>query len=559
MPVIPLPRRLAGALASALTSSALVATLACSAGTAALAATAPPVAPAARTSLPEDVANALARASVPEDAVAVALHDATSGRPLLRWRDAVPVNPASLAKLLTTAAALDRLGPAWSWTTPVWIAGTVKDGVLDGSLHLQGSGDPKLVLERLWLLLRRVQQFGVREIRGDIVLDQRAFAPAAAAPGDFDGEPLRPYNVQPAALLLNYRSVLYTFVPDAAAGVAWVGIEPPLARTVVDRVVPLAAGPCDDWRGALRASFTEQASRFAGSYPAACGELTWPVADPQPASYDARLVEGLWREMGGQLAGRVREGPAPATRPTFELRSPPLAELVRDINKFSNNVMAEQLFLTLAAQAQPGQPATPEAARAWLGRWLGERLAPGAGDPGGERPPDLAVEAVIRNGSGLARDGRLSARVLARLLVAEFSSPAMPELMASLPIAATDGTLRRARMPAGRAHLKTGSLADVAGIAGYLLPPQGPRLVLVAIVNHPNANATRPALDALVNWALAAGSGAGAGAGATPPAAAAPADIVPATRRTADRAAPAAARPGRPTPPRPARPPGTHP
>jgi hypothetical protein len=131
----------------------------------------------------------------------------------------------------------------------------------------------------------------------------------------------------------------------------------------------------------------------------------------------------------------------------------------------------------------------------------------------------------------------------------------MPELMTSLPIAATDGTLRRARMPAGRAHLKTGSLADVAGIAGYLLPAQGPRLVLVAIVNHPNAHATRPALDALVNWALAAG----AGAAPTAAASAGPADIVPATRRTADRTVPASPRTGRPTPPRPARPPGTHP
>jgi serine-type D-Ala-D-Ala carboxypeptidase/endopeptidase (penicillin-binding protein 4) len=451
--------------------------------------------PAAGAVLPGEVQAALKRAGVPDSALSVAVHDAASGRPLFSWRAGAAQNPASLAKLLTTTAALERLGPAWTWTTPVWIQGPVKDGVLDGSLHLKGSGDPKLVIERVWMLLRRVQQLGVREIRGDIVIDQGAFSVPDTPPGDFDGEVLRPYNVKPAALLLNYRSVLYTFSPDAAAGVARVQVEPALARTAVDRTVPLAAGPCEDWRGALKASFDENATRLAGSYATSCGEQTWPVADPQPASYDARLLEGLWREMGGQLAGRVREGPAPTTRPSFEFRSPPLAEVVRDINKFSNNVMAEQLFLTLAAQSDPASPATPEAARAWLRRWLGERLKEGSGDPG--------AEIVIHNGSGLSRENRISAQLLARLLASVFASPTMPELMASLPVAATDGTLRRARIAPGRAHLKTGSLRDVAGLAGYLLPQHGPRLVLVAIINHANANAARPALEALVQAALA--------------------------------------------------------
>ena len=139
-----------------------------------------------------------------------------------------PWNPASRARRLTTAAALDRRGPAWGWRTPVWLDGPLRDGVLDGSLVIQGSGDPTLVLERVWLLLRRVQALGVREIRGDIVLDGSAFAVAEADPGDFDGEALRPYNVRPAALLLNFRSVIYTFVPDAAAGLAHVVAEPPL-------------------------------------------------------------------------------------------------------------------------------------------------------------------------------------------------------------------------------------------------------------------------------------------------------------------------------------------
>jgi D-alanyl-D-alanine carboxypeptidase/D-alanyl-D-alanine-endopeptidase (penicillin-binding protein 4) len=441
--------------------------------------------------LPPEALAALQRAGVPAEAISVVVHDASSGRRVLQWQEQRPVNPASLAKLLTTAAALDRLGPSFSWVTPVWLNGPVQGGVLEGSVFIKGSGDPKLVLERLWLMLRRIQQQGVHEIRGDIVLDSSAFVVPETAPGEFDGEPLRPYNVRPAALLFNFRSVLYTFVPELAAGVARVLVEPALAGTQVDHTVPLVSGPCEDWRGALKATFESGRTRFAGSYASACGESAWPVADPQATSYDARLIEALWREMGGQLRGSVHEGVAPTElKPSFEMRSPPLAELVRDINKYSNNLMAQQLFLSLALQAAPGVAATPEAARELLARWVVERSG------------ELGNEVVIDNGSGLSRHTRISALRLARLLLQAWDSPVMSELMSSLPITGLDGTLRRSHATPGRAHLKTGSLRDVTGVAGYVLSNSGRRYVLVAIVNHPQANSARPALDALVQWTM---------------------------------------------------------
>jgi len=111
---------------------------------------------------------------------------------------------------------------------------------------------------------------------------------------------------------------------------------------------------------------------------------------------------------------------------------------------------------------------------------------------------------VLDNGSGLSRQTRMTAQWLAHLLQHAWSSPVMPELVASLPVNGLDGTMRRSRAPAGRAHLKTGSLRDVAGLAGYVLDDNGRRRVLVAVIQHPNANAARPALDALVQWALKA-------------------------------------------------------
>jgi D-alanyl-D-alanine carboxypeptidase/D-alanyl-D-alanine-endopeptidase (penicillin-binding protein 4) len=453
----------------------------------------------ASDALPAEVVAALQRARIPIEALSVLVQEAGGTRTLLQHQPQLPLNPASVIKLLTTAAALDQLGPAWTWSTPVWLHGKLDGGVLDGNVHIKGSGDPKLVYERVWLLLRRVMQLGVRELRGDFVLDASAFAPPDGAAADFDGQGQRAYNVRASALLLNYHAQVYTFSPDPAAGVARVASEPPLAGLAVDRSVPLSNGPCDDWAARLKASFTPARTRFAGSYALACGEQSWPLADASPETFNRRLVEGLWREMGGKLTGSVREGPAPVdARPTFEQRSPPLIEVVREINKFSNNVMAQQLFLTLALQRNPGQPATPEAAREGLRRWVVERL--------GEVPGEGAL--VIPNGSGLARETRISAQLLARVLQYAWASPWMSELMSSLPIAGVDGTLRRARAGTGRAHLKTGSLRDASSRAGWVSAGDGRRYVLVATINHPNAGiaATRPVFDALLEWVLERGA-----------------------------------------------------
>jgi len=449
--------------------------------------------------LPAEVRSALERAELPREALVAWVQEVGGAAqqalppPRLAWQPDQPANPASLAKLLTTYAALDILGPAWTWDTPVWLQGPIGgDGTLDGNLVIQGSGDPKLVLERIWLMFKRLQQFGVRRIGGDIVLDRSAFAAPEQNAGDFDGEPLRPYNVAADALLLNYKAVTLTFMPDAARGVARVGIDPPLAGVRVDASVPLAApgSGCVDWRAALGAQLADPARiRFNGRFDAACGEKRWSVAYIEPKTYNERALRGLWLEMGGTLGGTVRDGLAPSTPPSFVLSSPPLADVVRDINKFSNNVMAQQLFLTLAL-IQRGS-GTPENAREVLRQWAIDRLG-----------ADAADSLVIDNGSGLSRDTRLSARLLARALQSAWAGPVMPELLASLPVNGLDGTARHSRAPLVRAHLKTGSLRDVRGVAGYVLGDSGRRYVVVAILNHPNASAdaARAPLDALIQW-----------------------------------------------------------
>ncbi|HCY16117.1 MAG: D-alanyl-D-alanine carboxypeptidase/D-alanyl-D-alanine-endopeptidase [Curvibacter sp. GWA2_64_110] len=445
----------------------------------------------AQNRLPAEINAALARAKVPAEALAVLVVDVDGRAPArLSHRAGVPMNPASVMKLVTTYAALDTLGPTYAWATPVYVEGTARNGTLYGNVYIKGQGDPKLVMERLWLLLRRVQGLDIKTIAGDIVLDRSAFELPAPDPGEFDGERLRPYNAAPDALLLNYKSVVMTFVPDRSANAAHVSFDPPLASVQLQTHVPLIEADCGDYRAALRADLSDPARiRFAGRYPASCGEKVWPLAYADPASYAVRAVEGLWREMGGQLQGRVREGTLPAgLAPAFELASPPLAEVIRDINKYSNNVMAQQLFLTMSlAQKGTGSYA---ASRELVQDWWRERF----GDN------DLPV---LDNGSGLSRSARISAHALAKLLLHAWHSPLLPELASSLPITGVDGTLRRVRNRAqGSAHLKTGSLRDVVAVAGFVDGRSGRRYVLVAMANHANASAARPAIEALIEWTV---------------------------------------------------------
>jgi D-alanyl-D-alanine carboxypeptidase/D-alanyl-D-alanine-endopeptidase (penicillin-binding protein 4) len=459
--------------------------------------------------LPPVVAQALQRAQVPAQAAAFMVLDLDSGQVRLNHRGGELMNPASLIKLLTTSAALDLLGPDHIWTTTVLADGLLQGGVLKGHLVLRGGGDPKLVVERLQALLAQVQARGVKAIEGDIVLDRQLFKPPSVRPGDFDGEPLKPYNAQPDALLVNFKSMVLTFTPEPAQRRALVTVEPPLAGVQIDASVPLASGTrCEDWRASVQAVLDQpQRVQFRGRYPASCGERSWPTAYVEPESFAARVVEALWRLQGGGLSGRVREASVPeaaqlargaslsGAKPVLRLDAPslPLAEIVQDINKYSNNVMAQQVFYTLGLRAEPALAGTQEGARAVLLDWWRQR------QPGSALP-------VLDNGSGLSRTQRISAQSLIDLLVRMARGPHAAPLLASLPVAGVDATMRnRARSVAGQAWLKTGTLREVSAIAGYAQASSGRRYAVVALINHEQASAGRQALDALVQWVVQSG------------------------------------------------------
>lgn len=444
--------------------------------------------------LPASLRAALAAADIPPSAVGVVVQRLDRPRPTLAWNTQRPFNPASVMKLITTYAALDLLGPAHTWRTELLADGPLAaDGVLAGNLHVRGSGDPRFTQEALWLLLRQLRARGVHVIRGDLVLDRSRFAPVVHDPAAFDGQPLRAYNVGPDALMLAWKALQLRITAEPALGQVLVWAEPESTTLRLDNRLRLADGPCNAWRDDIRPSLELDGGLaklvLEGRFPTACGEKNWSLGALDHAQFFEGVFRALWTELDGHLDGRVRDGAVPDTARLLAWNdSAPLAEQIRDINKWSNNVMARQLYLALGAA--DGVPADAATAEARVGSWLAERdlYSPGL---------------VLDNGSGLSRAGRWSAGGAVRLLAHAWASPFMPEFLASLPIYGTDGTLRSRNgvdALAGRAHLKGGTLDGVSALAGYLQDRKGRRWALALFINHPNAGAAKPVQDALLEW-----------------------------------------------------------
>ena len=422
--------------------------------------------------------------------MAVVVQSLSGGGITLALNDKAPMNPASTMKLVTTYAALNLLGPAYTWSTEAFADGPIEGGVLQGDLALRGAGDPKLVIEELWLLVQKIRSFGVREIRGDLVLDRSAFDVTAEDPGAFDGEMMRPYNAAPDTLLLNYKALRFNFIPDSDGKKVHVAVLPPLSGMIVPAQVRAADGPCGDWHVQLQADFSDPfAPVFRGAYPIACGERDWHVSALTSNQFFGAAFRALWEGSGGQWSGQVREGIVPALARRIAVHeSAPLADVMRDINKFSNNVMARQVLLTIGYEAaHHDAPGTAERGAQAVHQWLAANQL---------EMPELAIE----NGSGRSRVEKVAAASLARLLAHAYNGPLMPEFLASLPLAGVDGTMKSRNAAVGNAHVKTGLLSNVRAIAGYVFAQSGRRYVVVSIINHPNSAAAQPAHDALLEW-----------------------------------------------------------
>ena len=447
-----------------------------------------------KSQLPQPVAQALAQAGIPETSIGIYVQDVNAEQPLIAVGDERALNPASTIKLLTTFAALDQLGPAYQWTTEIYTNGTLQGDVLTGDLILKGHGDPRMTLENFWLMLRSLRTRGVREVRGDLMFDRSFFAVQEIDPAGFDNEPTRPYNTAPDALLVNFKAVRLQFVPDAESRTLKIIAEPALPQVQILNNIVLDNAPCGDWLSRLKSAVlgdnNDARLLFSGNYSVSCGEKDRNYSVLGHTQYVYALFTQLWRELGGTLSGGMRDTKTPpGARLLLTHQTQSLAEIVRDINKYSNNVMARQLFLSLGAIAL-GAPGSAEKSARAIKQWLDLRQL-------------SFPELVLEYGSGLSRVERLSARNLARLLLAAQRNAVMPEFIASLPLVAVDGTMKKrlaGAEVAGQAHIKTGTLSGVRAVAGYVLDGKGRMMVVVSIVNHARAPAAQAAQDALLKW-----------------------------------------------------------
>ncbi len=449
---------------------------------------------AAEPELPLPVRTSLDIRQLPHDSLSVFVQDLDSGEVILKWNEQVARNPGSTIKLLTTLAALDLLGPAHTWTTDVFVMGEVKNGRLEGDLLLKGHGDPFLVTERVWQMLRQIRQLGIHEINGDLHIDDSHFYSREYDPAAFDRQPLRAYNVAPNALLMNFKVVRYWFEPEHDTNSVRVWLDPPLENLGVENDLSLAAGSCRGYQRGITISANEAIDRmtFSGRFPSGCKLYAMDRTALSHNEFVYGLFISLWRESGGEFFGGWQNVVAPEDlEPTLSFRSLPLADVITRINKFSNNVMARQLLYTLSAEVL-GAPGTEKGGREVISNWI---------DESGLEMDGL----VLANGAGLSREARMTAAGMGALLEFGWRKPYMPEFASSLALSGRDGTLRRRFDDAsldGVAHLKTGSLDHVVAIAGYLQARSGRRFTVVTMQNHEDVHRGpgQEVQEALLRW-----------------------------------------------------------
>ncbi|MGH8250621.1 MAG: D-alanyl-D-alanine carboxypeptidase/D-alanyl-D-alanine endopeptidase [Steroidobacteraceae bacterium] len=434
-------------------------------------------APALAHDLPAGPRALLKQFRVPDAGVSVVVREVANGNSVVEFNAGTARPPASTMKLIPTWAALDLLGPAYSWETRAWADAPVVRGVLKGNLYLQGGGDPLLTIERWWRFVTDLRQTGLRVIEGDIVIDQTRFVAIDERPEDFDGNFWRTYNVLPDAMLVNWQSSDFTVRPDDAGKGVEIAIRPfPEGLEVVNEV-KLADGRCAG--SSRRIGYTIEPTNpgrvvVNGRLAASCGPQTERLVIMEPAQYAWGTFVTLWRQQGGEFDGDMMRAPTPSSaRLLLSHESQPLAEVVRVTNKYSSNMMARSLVLAIAAE-RSGTPASTIAGETVIKEWLKSR---------GLEFPEL----VIGNGSGLSRAALISADSMARMLVSAWRSRFAPEFVASLALGGLDGTLEKRFIDiddSSRIRMKTGTLKDVSAIAGYVTGSSGKSYVVVIFAQH---------------------------------------------------------------------------
>ncbi|MGH8176438.1 MAG: D-alanyl-D-alanine carboxypeptidase/D-alanyl-D-alanine endopeptidase, partial [Steroidobacter sp.] len=364
--------------------------------------------------LPPSVSRAMARVGVPAEHVSIYVRDAGTNEVVVELGAETPRSPASIIKVLTTFAALDMLGPGYRWKTRALTNGRLVNGVLHGDLFLVGGGDPYMTIERWWSFVQNLREQGLAKVTGDIVIDNTHFAPVQESRDAFDGQGFRSYNVLPDALMVNFQTTRFTIAANPQRAKPQIVLNPSPSNLVVNNQLGFGSGKCRGYnRGVsfdLRNAVDPNSVTVSGIFPAACGHFSVRRAVMTAPEFAYGTFRTLWTQAGGAIDGGFRlDAAPPEAQLLYEHDSQSLPEIIRLVNKFSNNLMARHLLLTLGAE-KFGPPATVENGRNAMRAWLLNRDIDSSGF-------------VLDNGSGLSRAERITARGLGEMLDVAWHSP----------------------------------------------------------------------------------------------------------------------------------------
>ncbi|MCK5872224.1 MAG: D-alanyl-D-alanine carboxypeptidase/D-alanyl-D-alanine-endopeptidase [Methylococcales bacterium] len=446
------------------------------------------------TQLPNIIKTRLKKLKISENGISVYIQEVSKIAPLLTFNADIPRNPASVMKLVTTYAALGILGADYRWPIELYTTGEIKNGILEGDLILKGYGYPDFKAQDLRIILNALHRKGVSTIRGHLILDNSFFSPNRNSSADFDGKAYARYNAQPDALLFNERISEFIVTPQKGS-VKIVSLYPSQNITIVNNL-KLKNVKCKGRYASppmsVRSSGSHKNVRFNGTLSSHCGQRHYTLVVAKPTDMINGTLRKMWKQdFGGIIeSNRLIIASTPKNaRLLYQFKGKPVRDILPLINKKSNNVMAKQLFLSIAAKESV--PANPRKGVHKIKQWFASR---------GLNFSELKIE----NGSGLSRTSRISARHIGELLIDAYNGPNRRLLWYSLPIMGVDGTLKRrmrGTVAARQSFMKTGTLRNSRAIAGYVQANNGATYVVVILHNGRGAKARVLAThNKLIEW-----------------------------------------------------------
>lgn len=421
--------------------------------------------------LPSRLEKTLKASSVPRASLGLAVYDLghLPSAPIFAVNETADMTPASVTKILTAAAVLNRLGPSAKFQTALWSAGTVADGQLTGDLVLKGGGDPGFISESMWYLVNEFVRTGIKKINGDIIVDDTDFdfirTDVSRDPERVD----RAYDAPVGAMSFNWNSINIFVRPSRP------GVPPTIFLDPIDNGYKIENKARTAGKTGSRLEVSRLGNRILvrGTIGSDQPEAVVYKNVDDPAEWSGRNLAAFLAQRGIQVKGAVKSGKLPARAVQLaKADSRPVAQHVADMMKFSNNYVAEMLTKTLALQSG---------------------IRPGTLDGGmkvirSEMESLAGLESnrmVIVNPSGLSRRNRIKSADLAMVLVqAQKNFPWFAEFLSAFPLAGQDGTLKRRMKDAeGWVRAKTGNLSGVVALAGYAGHKDGSSRAFVFIYN----------------------------------------------------------------------------